>query len=249
MAHDAVYVDGTASRKIYIDNTRVNNIYIDTTESYKREVWSDHGINMSSCAITLGSGASNPVSGGTANDWTLAFYFVWNGTKGGALTYHNYSQRESVIRLHDDGRISVWAARYDTGNDKTWYSTTLCQAGRLNCVLVNRSGNIYINGQNATPSTYGGDMPLWGEFKLFPDRDINGHCMGVQGWNWNLGTNYLHVSNPLSWPYETDPSNFAMNFDNNLTVRRNTLNTTGVKTTVGSPTYDWRRCDYERITF
>lgn len=245
-----VFISGTSMKNSYVGTTRVNDIYVGTVKTYTRQVWTDVGMNMNSCAITLGSGATNPVSGGVANDWTLAFYFTWNSAKGGALMYHNYQQRESIIKLMDDGRIMVNANRYDTSNYKTWYSVThACQVGRLNCVLVNRSGQIFINGNNATPATYGGDMPLWGEFKIFPDRDINGTIMGLQGWNWNLNSNYLYVSNPLTWPYQTDASNFAMNFDSNLSVRRNTLNTTGVKAQTGTPTYITRKCDSDRVFY
>ena len=250
MAYDYGYVDNAQWRKIYVDNTRVNQLFVDVTELYSRQVWSDHGINMKSAAIKLGNGGSdNPVSGGSRGAWTLAFYFTWNSAKGGCLMYHFNQQRESIIKLENSGQITVWAARYDTGNDKTWRSTKYCQAGRLNCVVVTSTGLIFINGENATPGTYGGDMNLWGSFKIFPDRDIDGLCMGVQGWNWAFDTSYTYVSNPLTWPYETDPSNFAMNFDNNIAVRANTLNKGGASVAAGSPTYDWRRCDYERVTF
>ena len=248
-AQNHVYVGTAASRKIYAGGTRVNNIYVGTAHSYKREVWSDHGIVMTSAGIKLGNGhADNPVSGGSTGNWTIAFYFTWESGHG-CLLYHNNQSRESSINLLSDGRIQVWAARYDTGSNKTWTSTIACQKGRLNSVVVSKSGLIFINGSNATPSTYGGDMNLWGSFTIFPDRNIGGIMMGVQGWNWNFDTSHTYVSNPLTWPYETDASNFAMNFDNNIAVRANTLNKGGASIHAGSPTYDWRRCDYERITF
>ena len=190
---------------------------------FTRTVMHDHGVKMNSVSFTAGNGAHNPLSGGSNNNWSILFVFYWKSAKGGALLYHNYNQRESIIKLHNDGRIEVWAARYDTGSDGSWYSTKLCEVGKVNAVLVNKDGQIFINGQNATPSSYGGDMPMWGEFKIFPDRDIDGVCFGLQGWNWNLGSNYVHVSNPITWPFETDPSNWAMSFDKDLGYRLNTL--------------------------
>lgn len=237
----AIYVGNTKVKKIYIGNTKVKKVYVGNTLSWTSAIAQDQGVNMNSVKFTAGNGAHNPLSGGTSGNWSILFVFVWHSAKGGALLYHNYNQRESIIKLMDDGRIMVNANRYDTSSYKTWYSTKSCEVGKINAVLVNKSGQIFINGVNATPSTYGGDMNLWGEFTIFPDRDINGTCLGLQGWNWILNSSYVHVSNPLTWPYETDPSNWAMSFDGNLVYRLNTLsgaqkNVTG---TAVYPTYEW----------
>lgn len=206
-------------------------------EVFNKTLINDQGVRMNSVSFIAGNGTHNPLSGGGANNWSILFVFYWKSAKGGVLLYHNYNQRESIIKLHNDGRIEVWAARYDTANDRRWYSTRLCEVGKVNAVLVNKNGQIFINGQNATPSTYGGDMPMWGEFKIFPDRDIDGVCLGLQGWNWVLDTNYTHVSNPVTWPYETDPSTWSMNFDGNLAYGYNKLNG-AQKNIVGSAVYE-----------
>lgn len=236
-----IWYDGTKIKKIWYDTTAIKKVWYDTTLVWTASVGQDQGLRMNSAKVKLGSGAHNPVSGGVANNWTLCFNFIWKSAKGGALMYHNYNQRESVIKLMDDGRIMVNANRYDTSNYKTWYSTKTCIVGGFNQVLVNKNGQIFINGVNATPSTYGGDMPLWGEFTLFPDLDINGVCLGVQGWNWILNSSYVYVTN-IGWAYETDPSNFSMNFDGNTDFKYNTLG--GTKATTGSPVYEtWEWAD------
>ena len=237
----AIYVGNTKVKKIYVGNTKVKKVYVGNTLSWTSAIAQDQGMLASSCKLTLGSGANNPISGGTANDWTIAFYFVWHSNKGGALVYHNYQQRESIIKLMDDGRIMVNANRYDTSSYKTWYSTRSCEVGKLNAVVVTRQGHIYINGYNATPSSYGGDMSFWGPVNIFPDRDINATMLGVQSWNWVLNTSYLHVSNPLTWPWQTDPSNMAFNFDGNTNYRVQNIGN-GTKAQSGSPayyTYEW----------
>lgn len=231
----AIYVDGTKVKDIYVDNTRVRRVYVDNAQVYNaRTVW-DWGLNMNSCKLVLGSGAHNPISGGGGNDWSINFSFVWRSAKGGVLLHHNWNGRESMIKLHNDGRIQVWAARYETGSDRTWYSTLLCQVGKLNRVVITRQGRIYINGQDATPASYGGDMPLWGEVNIFPDRDIDGVCLGINAWNWNLQNEHRWVTN-LNYGHESDASTFAIGFNRSITFRLNGLSG-ALKSTTGTPVY------------
>lgn len=230
-----IFVDNTKVKKIYVDNAKIKKVYVDNTLMWTSAIAQDVGMKMNSCSIHLGNGTHNPISGGTANNWSICFSFVWHGGQGGALLYHNYNQRESGIWLLSDGRIMVNANRYDTSNYKTWYSTKLCQVGKLNRVAVTRLGRIYINGEDATPSTYGGDMTFWGELTLFPDRDINGTCLGVNSWNWNLETEHIWVTG-RDYPHETDASTFAMSFNNSITFRLNALSG-ALKSTTGTPTY------------
>lgn len=240
-----IYVDNQKVSKVYVDNTRVRRVYIDNNCVFNGREGYDVGLDMKSCKLTLGNGAHNPISGGSNGDWSIAFHFVWRSNQGGVLLYHAYNQRDSTIKLLSDGRIEVWAARYDTGNDKTWYSTKLCKVGQLNRVLITKQGRIFINGEDATPATFGGDMPFWGEVHLFPDRDIDGCCLGVTGWKWLLQPEHLFVTN-LNYPHETDPTTFAMGFNHNLGFRLNELN--GVlKSSSGTPSYqtydiywDWK---------
>lgn len=241
----AAYVDGTKISKIYVDNTRVRRVFVDNTCVYNDAFLIDRGLKMSSCKIVLGSGAHNPISGGAGNNWSINFSFTWNSAKGGVLLYHNYNNRESMIKLHNDGRIQVWAARYDTGSDKTWYSTKLCQVGKLNRVAVTKAGRIFINGEDATPSSYGGDMSLWGEVSIFPDRDIDGICLGLNSWNWNLETQHIWVTG-LTYPHSTDASNFAMDFNGAINFRLNSLSG-ALKSTTGTPVYEWRDCYWDWV--
>lgn len=239
-------IDGTLRKCKYVHMNRdggvanCNKVFMNRdggiAEVFNKTLVHDHGMNMNSAALTVGSGAHNPLSGGTTGNWSILFVFVWRSAKGGALTYHNYQQREHIIKLLDDGRIMVNANRYDTSSYKTWYSTRSCEVGKVNAVIVSKSGQIFINGQNATPSTYGGDMNFWGEFKIFPDRDIDGVCMGLQGWNWTMNSSYAYVSDPASWPYESDPSTWAMSFDKSTAFRLNNLSG-ALKAVTGTPTY------------
>lgn len=233
----SIYVGGNKVKNIYVGNNKVKKVYVGNTLVWTSAIANDVGMSMRTCSFTAGNGAHNPLSGGGANNWSIAFYFCWWGSKGGCLTYHNYQSREHTIRLRDDGRIEVWAARYDTGSNKVWVSTKACQKGKINGVVVSKSGQIFINGENATPSTYGGDMNFWGEFKVFPDRDIEAICMGIQGWNWTMNSSYAYVSNPITWPYETDPSSWSMTFDNTLAYRLNNLSG-AQKNIIGTPQYE-----------
>ena len=231
-----IYVDNTKVNKIFVDNTRVRRVYIDNSLVFTGAEFRDVGMRMNSCKLVLGNGAHNPISGGVGNNWSICFHFVWKSAKGGALLYHNYNNRESIIKLENDGRIMVNANRYDTNSYKTWYSTLKCQVGKLNRVLVTKNGQIFINGQNATPGTYGGDMNFWGELSIFPDRDIDGTCLGITSWNWILGNDNAWVTN-LGYLHETDTSTFAMNFNNSTAFRLNSLSG-ALKSTTGTPVYE-----------
>ena len=231
-----IYIDNTKVRKIFVDNTRVRRVYVDNTLVFTGAEGRDVGMNMNSCKLVLGDGAHNPISGGTSGDWSICFHFVWKSAKGGTLLYHNYNNRESVIKLEDSGRIMVNANRYDTNSYKTWYSTINCQVGKLNRVLVTKNGQIFINGQNATPATYGGDMNFWGELSIFPDRDIDGTCLGINSWHWLLGNDHAWVT-ALNYSHETDASTFAIGFNNSIWFRLNTLGG-ALKSTTGTPVYE-----------
>lgn len=231
-----IYIDNTKVRKIFVDNTRVRRVYVDNTLVFTGAEGRDVGMNMNSCKLVLGDGAHNPISGGTSGDWSICFHFVWKSAKGGALLYHSYNNRESVIKLEDSGRIMVNANRYDTNSYKTWYSTINCQVGKLNRVLVTKNGQIFINGQNATPATYGGDMNFWGELSIFPDRDIDGTCLGINSWHWLLGNDHAWVT-ALNYSHETDASTFAIGFNNSIWFRLNTLGG-ALKSTTGTPVYE-----------
>ena len=234
----AIYVSNTKVKKIYVQNTKVKKVYVGNTLAWTSAIAQDQGVNMNSVKFTTGNGANNGISGGTTNNWTLQFTFVWKTAKGGALMYHNYNKRESVIKILDDGRIMVNANRYDTSNYKTGYSTQTCEVGKLNMVSVNRNGVICINGVNATPSTYGGDMPLWGEVIIFPDRDINGTCLGLNGWNQTLSNTDMVNITKRDYAFESDNgTTLAMSFDGNLTYRRNTLSS-AQKDVAGTATYE-----------
>lgn len=231
-----IYIDNTKVRKIFVDNTRVRRVYIDNTLVFTGAEGRDVGMNMNSCKLVLGDGAHNPISGGTSGDWSICFHFVWKSAKGGTLLYHNYNNRESIIKLENNGRIMVNANRYDTNSYKTWYSTINCQVGKLNRVLVTKNGQIFINGQNATPATYGGDMNFWGELSIFPDRDIDGTCLGINSWHWLLGNDHAWVT-ALNYSHETDASTFAIGFNNSIWFRLNTLGG-ALKSTTGTPVYE-----------
>jgi hypothetical protein len=233
----SIYVGGNRVKNIYVGNNKVKKVYIGQQFVWISAIANDVGMSMKTCGFTCGNGAHNPLSGGGENNWSIAFYFCWWGSKGGCLTHHNHQLREHTIVLRDDGRIEVWAARYDTNNHKVWISTKACQKGKLNGVVVTKSGHIFINGENATPSTYGGDMDFWGEFNVFPDHDIEATCLGIQGWDWTMDPSYAYVSNPLTWPYETDLSTWAMTFDNTLAYRLNGLSA-AQKNIVGTPQYE-----------
>lgn len=231
-----IWADTSKIKKIWVDTSKIKKVWVDTSLVWTSAIANDQGMNMNSCKIRVGSGASNPISGGTSNNWSIAFYFVWHSAKGGALLYHNYNQRESIIKLENDGRIMVNANRYDTNNYKTWYSTQKCEVGKLNGVVVSKSGQIFINGVNATPSTYGGDMNFWGYVDLFPDRDINGTILGLQAWDWTMNSSYTYVSNPVTWPFETDKSSYAINFDGSTGARIQSVGN-GTQALTGTPTY------------
>lgn len=230
-----IFIDNTKVQNIYVDNTRVRRVFVDNSLLFNARTSVDWGVNMNSCKLVLGNGAHNSISGGGNNNWSINFAFVWHSAKGGCLLYHNWNNRESTIKLLNDGRIEMWAARYDTKSDRVWYSTLRCEVGKLNRVLVTKEGRIYINGQNATPPGYGGDMPLWGEVNIFPDRDIHGTCLGINAWNWLLNDEHMWVTN-LGYDHEHDASTFAMGFNGEIAFRLNGLSG-GLKSIVGNPTY------------